>query len=70
MTQSGPPSDWQVTQLLAQVLAKLDVVIAQNADHEARLRLLERGRWPQTTIVTLAAVAALAVTVLIAIFKH
>lgn len=69
MTQPGSPSDWQVTQLLAQVLAKIDVLIAQNTDHEARLRLLEKSRWPLGSLGALTGLAALAVAMLVAIFK-
>ena len=36
----------QETQIqLAVITAKLDVLIEQRTDHEARLRLLEQARW-------------------------
>ena len=69
MSQPDPGiSGWQVYQQLAQMMAKLDVLIAQNADHEARLRLLEKGRWPIGNIGALTGLAALAVAVLVAVF--
>lgn len=74
MTQPDPPlSNWQIYQQLAQMLAKLDVLIAQGADHEARLRLLEKGRWPQGNITQLVGIGGFIVAiaaVLVAVFKH
>lgn len=43
MSQPEQPSQWQALQLLAQLNAKLDVLIAQGTDHETRIRMLERG---------------------------
>lgn len=37
-------------------------------DHEARLRQLERQRWPLTSVAVLVPLAALAVTILVAIY--
>lgn len=39
-------------------------------DHETRLRSLERGRWPLSTITALAALGALVVAVLAFIYRH
>lgn len=55
-----------VIKVSAQV-AMLDVtlkeVTAVKADHEIRIRSLEKGRWPLPSISILIAVGALAVTV-------
>lgn len=70
MTQPDPGiSAWQVYQQLAQLSAKIDVLIAQGADHEARLRLLEKGRWPIGNLSALVGVGGLVVAA-IALFIH
>jgi hypothetical protein len=71
MTTPDPSvSGWQVYQQLAQMSAKLDVLISQNADHEARLRMLEKGRWPQANLTMLISIVGVAAAILIAIFRH
>lgn len=70
MTTPEGISNLAVYQQLAQLSAKLDVLIAQNADHEARLRLLEKSRWPLANIGALTGLAAIIVTVLVAAFGH
>lgn len=40
------------------------------ADHETRLRSLERARWPLPTIAALAALAAVVVAVLALLGRH
>jgi hypothetical protein len=37
-------------------------------DHEARLRQLERSRWPIASVTVLAAVGSLAVAILVAVY--
>jgi len=39
-------------------------------DHEARLRTLERGRWPLASVTVLVALGALAVSILVALYGH
>lgn len=39
------------------------------ADHETRIRSLERGRWPLPTIAALAGVGALIVAILALIYR-
>lgn len=54
----------QVTDLSAQItaVAKDQVEIAKSMDdHEARIRSLERGRWPIQSLTVLISIAALAV---------
>ena len=87
MTLPDPPlSNWQLFQQLTQVLAKLDVLISGQADHEARIRLLEKApqgtdhedrirvlenaRWPLTNVTPLVTLAGVVVAILVAIFKH
>lgn len=41
----------------------------QISDHETRLRALERGRWPMTSVTILIALASLAVAILAAFMK-
>jgi hypothetical protein len=40
------------------------------ADHETRLRSLERGRWPLPTITALAAVGALVLAILAFMYRN
>jgi len=47
---------------LVQVEGKLDPVIRQVSDHEARLRKLEGARWPQRSIMGLCTVGTLLAT--------
>lgn len=57
---------------VTRVDSKLEALTGQTAqlsDHENRIRLLERGRWPLPTIAVLAGVAG-AATGLIALFQH
>lgn len=39
-------------------------------DHEARLRAIERSRWPITSVTVLIALASLAVAVAVALTRH
>ena len=62
---------------LVQLVSRVDLLIAQHtdqgkdlADHEARLRSLERGRWPLPTIGALAGVGALVVAILAMLGRH
>lgn len=38
---------------------KLDTIPAELVDHEARLRVLERGRWPLPALAAIISIAAL-----------
>lgn len=46
------------------VSSQLDGVVADVADHETRLRALERSRWPLPSIAALIAVASLILTLI------
>lgn len=46
------------------VSSQLDGVVADVADHETRLRALERSRWPLPSIAALLAVASLVLTLI------
>lgn len=41
-----------------------DVITSEIADHETRLRSLERARWPLPSLAVLVSIAALTVTIL------
>lgn len=59
MSQPSPGVDAvQVYQQLAQITAKLDLLLTQHADHEARLRSLERSRWPLPSVTILIALGS------------
>lgn len=42
----------------------------QGLDHEARLRALERGRWPLPTLSVVIALVAVVVAVYVALSRH
>jgi hypothetical protein len=87
VTQHDPGvSGWQLFQELAKVSAKIDVLLSGQADHEARIRLLEKapqgtdhedrlralekGRWPLANIMPLLTLAGVLVAILVAVLKH
>lgn len=39
-------------------------------DHEARLRIIERNRWPLASVTALVALASLAVAILVALYGN
>lgn len=43
---------------------KVDGLVADHADHETRIRALERGRWPLPSVAALIALASLIFAVL------
>lgn len=46
------------------VSSQLDGVVADVADHETRLRALERSRWPLPSLAALVALASLVLAIL------
>lgn len=61
----------EVYDAVVRLTGRVDVMIAQqehskavDADHESRLRVLERARWPLPSLAVLCSLAALAVTLL------
>ena len=40
------------------------------ADHEARLRIIERNRWPLASVTALVALASLVVAILVALYGN
>lgn len=52
------PADSAV--MLARIDLKLDQLIGAEADHEARIRALESGRWPLSTANTFLSLCAVA----------
>lgn len=62
--------------MIVRMVSRVDLLIEKDldrgkdlADHETRLRGLERGRWPLASITALAAVGALIVAIL-ALMRH
>ncbi|GHH67665.1 hypothetical protein GCM10017673_15040 [Streptosporangium violaceochromogenes] len=49
---------------VAQVASGHGELVADHADHEARIRALERGRWPLPSVAALIALASLVLAVL------
>lgn len=47
-----------------QVDSKVDGVVSEVADHENRIRALERGRWPLPSLAALVALASLVLAVI------
>lgn len=48
---------------LTRIEVKLDQALAQHADHETRIRLLERGRWPLPSVAVVVSLGALGAAV-------
>lgn len=44
--------------------SKVDGIVAEVADHETRIRALERGRWPLPSLAALVALASLILAVI------
>lgn len=57
---TAPADDPRV---LVRIEVKLDQALAQTSDHEARLRVLERSRWPLPAVGMLVSLGSLAVAV-------
>ncbi|MFE9102969.1 hypothetical protein [Actinomadura geliboluensis] len=49
---------------LTRIEVKLDQALAQHADHETRIRLLERGRWPLPSVAVVVSLGALGASVI------
>ncbi len=61
MTQPDPHMPITMEMIYAQLMVinvKLDQATSGVADHELRLRSLERSRWPLTSVTILVAMAA------------
>jgi hypothetical protein len=61
----------EIYDAVVRLTGRVDVLIEQHADavihiqdHEARIRSLERGRWPLPALSTALAVAAIAVNII------
>lgn len=81
MTTGVPPSlgsaqigAQQIYDLALATSVKVDVLLTQhselvkdNADHEQRIRALERRQWPLPTLAVLVAIASLALSALVAL---
>lgn len=65
---NGQPTILQLYTVQIAMNSKLDMVLRTDADHEARLRALERSKWPLPSIAALAGVAGV-VTGVISIMR-
>jgi TRAP-type uncharacterized transport system fused permease subunit len=54
---TGQPTILQLYVVQTQMNSKLDVLLLTDSDHEARLRALERSKWPLPSIAVLVALA-------------
>lgn len=61
------PSNVDLLIALARMEAKLDGMSTVSTDHEVRLRVLERSRWPLPSVAAFAGVVG-AITGLLALF--
>lgn len=57
-------SDPTVNERLVRIETKLDQALSNHADHEERIRALERARWPLPSLALLVAAAGVVVGVL------
>ena len=58
------PVDPTTNDRLTRIEVKLDMALANHADHETRIRSLERGRWPLPSLAVLVAIGSLIVALL------
>lgn len=68
MSTAPPAPEHQASTLdvllaLTRLETKLDATLAQAADHETRLRTLERARWPLPSAAVLLSLAGVGVSV-------
>jgi hypothetical protein len=52
------PTNYDLLLTLTRVEGKLDTVHTQSVDHETRLRILEKARWPLPALATLISIAS------------
>lgn len=58
-----PPVD-PTNDRLTRIEVKLDMALANHADHETRLRTLEKARWPLPSLAVLLSLGALITAVI------
>lgn len=51
------------------MLSRMDDMIRDVSDHEARIRQLERSRWPIANVTVLVGIASLVLAVAVAMFR-
>lgn len=56
------PTNYDLLLTLTRVEGKLDTVHTQGADHEMRLRALEKARWPLPSLAILISIGGAIVT--------
>lgn len=53
------PADQSTNDRLTRIEVKLDLALTNHQDHEARLRSLEKARWPLPSLAVLIALGSL-----------
>lgn len=61
---NGQPTILQLYVVQTQMNSKLDVLLRTDTDHEARIRALERSKWPLPSIAALAGIGGVVTGVL------
>lgn len=65
-----PSGDGVATLLtLTRMEGKLDALLQQGSDHEARLRALEKSRWPLPSLAILISIASVIATLVAIVQK-
>jgi len=54
---NGQPTILQLYIVQTQMNSKLDVLLRTDTDHEARIRVLERAKWPLPSIAAIAGIS-------------
>lgn len=53
------PTNGETSERLVRIEVKLDQALTSHADHESRIRTLERARWPLPSVAVVVSVASL-----------
>lgn len=61
---NGQPTILQLYIVQTQMNSKLDVLLRTDTDHEARIRVLERAKWPLPSIAVIASIAGVVISML------
>jgi hypothetical protein len=61
---NGQPTILQLFIVQTQMNSKLDVLLRTDTDHEARIRALERAKWPLPSIAAVAGIAGVVISMI------
>ena len=64
-----PAADQTTNDRLTRIEVKLDLALTNHQDHEARIRTLEKARWPLPSLAVLLSLGALVATIVGLIMK-